>query len=196
MTEATVLLQRIDQGDRDASARLFSLVYDELHSIARAQMNRQRGDHTLQATALVHESWLRLARNENTQAFNGREHFLRAAAKAMRQILVDHARTKNRDKRGGGALQLSLEDLDPAEAQREEGLVEIDEALQALEATDPDLAEIVELRFFGGYPMEEVARLCDISLSTTERRWRLARAWLRRALAHPQREGSEDATQG
>lgn len=193
MTEATVLLQRIDQGDREASAQLFSLVYGELHAIARAQMGRQRGDHTLQATALVHESWLRLAGNEMTQAFNGREHFLRAAAKAMRQILVDHARTKNRDKRGGGAVRLSLEDLDPAEAPREEGLVEIDEALQSLEVADPDLAEIVELRFFGGYPMEEVARLCDISLSTTERRWRLARAWLRRALAHPQGGEGEDA---
>ncbi len=182
MADVTVLLQRIDDGDPGAAAELLPLVYAELHGLAAAKLAHQRAGHTLQATALVNEAWMRLAHGAALPTFQGREHFLRTAAMAMRQVLVDHARRALRAKRGGGAEREPLEGLPLSHDVSEMDILEIDDALKSLEEVDPELAQLVVLRYFGGYPMPEVAQLTGVSLSTAERRWRMARAWLRQSL--------------
>lgn len=179
-SDVTQLLEAMNRGEQSAFDELLPVVYDELHRIAERYMARQQG-HTLQTTALINEAYLRMA-NQEEKRWENRTHFFATAATIMRHILVDHARSRQRDKRGGGALKVSF---DEALAKADEAALEItalDEALRALSALDQQQARIVELRFFGGLTMEEIAEVLAISLSTVEREWRSARAWLNREL--------------
>ena len=159
---------------------LLKMVYDDLRARADALMRRERGDHTLQATALVHEAWLRLV---DRGEWEDRTHFFAVAARALRRVLVDHARTRRRDKRGGGAPKLQFDDEMFAAYENAVDLVAMDDALAKLSNEDEDAAKIIELRFFGGLGHDEIAKVLDVSTRTVERRWRFARAWLFRALA-------------
>lgn len=183
--DATELLARHAAGDERASAELLPVLYGELKRIARESMARERRGHTLQATALVHEAWVRLLGSGTGGGFEGREHFLRTAAQVMRRVLVDHARARNAEKRGSGrAHHVELDDVvERFEAQGTQ-LVELDDALKELMRVDEELARVVELRTFGGLTVSEVAAALDISKATAERRLRLARIWLARALGH------------
>ena len=181
--EATRLLGLIGSGDVDAASELMPLLYGELKRIARENMSRERVGHTLQPTALVHEAWVRLLGPAGTPAFVSREHFLRTASQVMRRVLVDHARGRNALKRGGGSAQsIELDEvLDGYEAAGTD-VVELDDALNELAKTDPELAKVVELRTFGGLTMDEVAAALGVSKATAERRARMARIWLADAL--------------
>lgn len=191
MTNAiTLLVGRLSSGDEAAAKDLFPLVYEELRRLAGNYMRGERADHTLQSTALVHEAFVRLAGGEAGARCEGREHFFRVAAKAMRGVLVDHARSKNADKRGGGAGERVT--LSEAVAELGDGasrLLDVDEALESLAGFDDELARIVELRFFGGLTCEEAARALAMPLRTVERGWRTARAYLQRRLAGHESSG-------
>ncbi len=175
--DATHLLQRLKQGDGEAAAQLMPMVYDELHKLAEVQMARQPAEHTLQTTALVHEAYLRLVGHDQAR-WENRGQFFSMASKVMRNVLVDHARSKQAAKRGGRAVRLTLEDVEPSGDGPDLELLALDEALTALSETDPDLARIVELRFFGGLSSQETAAVLETSLRTLERRFRIARMWL------------------
>jgi RNA polymerase sigma factor (TIGR02999 family) len=178
MTEVTRILSALEQGDPKAAEQLLPLVYDELRRLAAEKMAQEKPGQTLQATALVHEAYLRLVDTEQAQHWNSRGHFYIAAAEAMRRILVEQARRKRRARHGGGRQRI---DLDHACAMSEpppDDLLALDEALSRLAALAPVRAELVRLRFFGGLTMPEAARTLDISLTTAERHWRFARAWL------------------
>lgn len=180
-TRATQLLLSWGNGDREALNQLIPLVYDELREIARRKLRFERRDHTLNTAALVHEAYLKLVQLDHVQ-WQSRAHFLAIAAHAMRQILVDHARRRNRDKRGGGVQHVSLDaagSLPVAEANR---ILSLDAALEALAALNPRHAHIVECRFFGGMTIEETAAALDVSPATAKRDWTLLRAWLGREL--------------
>ena len=179
-TQVTQLLQRMSAGDARAANDLMPLVYGELRAPAAGLLRDERARHTLQPTALVHEAYLRLAGAEASPAWEGHRHFLGVAAKAMRSVLVDHARRKPADKRGGGAERLPLEGIVAAFEERVPDLLALDEALDRLEAMDGELARLVELRFFGGLTIEETARALDASVPTVVRGWRVARLWLQR----------------
>ncbi|MEM9378593.1 MAG: ECF-type sigma factor [Planctomycetota bacterium] len=182
-TEAARLLARVEAGDGAAASELFPLLYDELRRIAGENMARERASHTLQPTALVHEAWVRLLSGQTDEAsFQGREHFLRTAAQIMRRALVDHARARNTETRGGGAHSVELDEVVERFATEGTDLVELDDALRELERTDAELARVVELRTFGGLSMEEVAGALGVSRATAERRARVARMWLARAM--------------
>jgi RNA polymerase sigma factor (TIGR02999 family) len=173
----TELLRAVEGGDKAARDRLFAMVYGELRGLARGQLRRIPGRDTLSTTALVNETYLKLA-GDRAWSARDRSHFFALAARAMRQILVDHARSRARQKRGGGVAPVSLaEALVPAPDRAEE-LLALDEALKRLEAIDAELAQIVEWRFFGGLSIEEVAGLLAISDRTVKRHWRAARAYL------------------
>ena len=163
---------------------LMPLVYQELHRMASRYMTGERGDHTLQSTALVHEAYVRLV-DQHVADWHNRAQFFGLAAQAMRRILVDHARARRRVKRGADARRVEVEAVDPAAPpgaiDREDALA-LDTALTKLEALDPGQAEIVELRFFGGLTVEDTAQVLSVSASTVKREWALARAWLRREL--------------
>ena len=177
MSEVTSILSAIQHGDGDAIERLLPLVYDELRRLAQMQMNRERSDHTLQATALVHEAYMRLVDAPEPE-WPCRRYFFAAAAEAMRRILIDRARAKGSLKRGGGRLRLRL-DQDPQAFDELSGeLLDLDEALTVLAAEDPQKAELVKLRFFAGLTIDETATALGISSATTDRYWRYARAWL------------------
>ena len=182
VSDVTHILSAIERGDRHAADQLWQLVYDELRRLAGAQMAREMPGQTLDATALVHEAYLRLA-GDQEQAFANRRHFFAAAAEAMRRILVEAARRKGRAKHGGGQRREHA-DLDTlgAGAPAEE-LLNLHEALEQFAAHDPRKAKLVELRFFAGLTLEEAAGCLDISLSTADRAWRYARAWLYHAMA-------------
>jgi len=180
--EITGLLDRVSAGDTEAEGRLFDLIYRELHDEARRQMNRQKADHTLRTTALVHEAYLRLARLEDVR-WDNRRHFLAVAARAMRSVLVDHARKRGAAKRGAGKVGRPLDEVVLAFEERSADLLALDAALERLAGGDEAAAKVVELRFFGGFAMSEVARILGISLRQAERRWSFARAWLRKELA-------------
>ena len=185
--EISLLLVRWRDGDAGALDALMPLVYGELRQLARAYLRRERSDHTLQATALVHELFIRFAA-EPRAALNDRAHFFGVAAHVMRQILVAHARRRGAGKRGGDAARVPLDDVaDPRDGAAD--LLAIDEALARLAALDPLQARIVELRFFGGYTIEETAALVKRSHATVSREWELARMWLHREL----RKRSHDA---
>ena len=159
------------------------LVYDELRHLAAGYLRRERFNHTLQPTALVHEAYLRLVGGEPTQDWDGRRHFFAAAAEAMRRILIDRARHKQTRKAGGGRRRLDLDDIQPAlEEENSDRLLALDEALQQLEAEDPRKAEQVKLRFFADLTAEQAAAALGVSTSTAEKDWAYARSWLRVAI--------------
>ena len=175
--EITVLLQRISSGDKGAEEELLPKVYRELKRLASACLRRERQGHTLQATALVNEAYLRLS-DQKDVAWTGRTHFFAIAARIMRRILADYARQRNAGKRGGGRPHLSLdEELHVTDSQC--ALIEgLDEALQRLAQLDSRQAQVVEMRFFGGLTEEEIAEVLGVSSRTVKRDWMMARAWL------------------
>jgi RNA polymerase sigma factor (TIGR02999 family) len=175
--EATRLLIDWSNGNRDAAAGLMPLVYEELRQRARAYLQRERPDHTLQATALVHEAYLRLV-DQQTTTWKNRAHFFGVAAQLMRRILVDHARRHRREKRGGGLDRVEFDEALAPAVSRDLNVIALDDALQDLTKLNPQHARIVELRFFGGLKTDEVAEVLDLSPRTVEREWRRARAWL------------------
>lgn len=183
--EVSALLGRARAGDASASEALFVRVYGQLRSLAGSYFRGKAASHTLQPTALVHEAFLRLVRQAG--GWEDRNHFIAVAATAMRQILTDHARRRGADKRGGGQAHLSLADWLPADGapRGDAGAVDVlamDTALQELARLSPRQLRIVELRCFGGLTVEEAAEVLSLSRATVEREWRLARAWLRKAL--------------
>jgi RNA polymerase sigma-70 factor, ECF subfamily len=172
------------QGDADqprVAHELFPAMYGELRALAQSFLNDERPDHTLQATALVHEAYLRLI-DQHSVTWQSREHFFSVAAQAMRRILVDHARTRNRQKRGGGNRPLLLSDVCPAAPERDIDLVALDEAMGKLAADDPIDARIVEMRYFGGLTVQEIAQVLGVTEKTVQRHWNYAKARLHRAL--------------
>ena len=187
--EVTQLLAAWGKGDRSALDQLFPLVHDELRRIAQRQMSHERPGHTLQATALVNEAYLKLAGQDGFEWHN-RVHFFAVCAQVMRHILIDHARAHARAKRGGGVVQVSLDEAVLIEGQPPEHFLALDEALRFLERVDPQKGRIVELRYFGGLSIEETAEVLDISPRTVRREWRRSKAWLYRMIT----EGSTDET--
>ena len=177
----TVLLSELSRGNQDAADALVPLVYQELKRLARGYMRRERADHTLQATALVHEAYLKLV-HQKAINWQSRSHFFGIAAQLMRHILIDHARSLLREKRGGGKEVLPLNEALTFSPQHSKELVKLDEALGRLSAIDPRQARIVELRFFGGLSVEETSEFLKISPKTVKRDWSVAKAWLHREL--------------
>ena len=181
MDDVTRILSDIEQGDPAAAERLLPLVYDELRKLAAQRLAHEKPGQTLQATALVHEAYLRLVGEEEEQHWDSRGHFFAAAAESMRRILVDNARRKGRHKRGGA---LTRRDLDAAEQvaapEIREDLLALDEALTRLASVDPQAAQLVQLRYFAGLPIPEAARTLGVSPRTADRLWAFARAWLLR----------------
>jgi RNA polymerase sigma factor (TIGR02999 family) len=177
MTDVTRILEAVGSGDAGALEKLLPVVYDELRRLAAANLAREAPGQTLQATALVHEAYLRLVGSREPR-FETRGHFFTAAAEAMRRILVDRARNKGRQKRGGGARRLELNELDLASPPPDDDLLALDEALGRLEQEDRPKAELVKLRFFAGLSVEQAAAALGISRATADRYWRFARAWL------------------
>ncbi len=182
MDAITHVLNAIEQGDPSAAEQLLPLVYDELRRLADQKLARERPDHTLQPTALVHEAYIRLVGSDADAQWSGRGHFFAAAAEAMRRILVDAARHKQSQKAGGGLRRVELVDAEPAVPGLDLDLVALDEALAKLERKDPRKAQLVKLRFFAGLTLAEIAATEGISLATVEREWQVARAWLFAAL--------------
>jgi len=183
MTEVTRILSAIEQGDPHAAEQLLPLVYDELRQLAAQRLAQEKPGQTLQATALVHEAYLRLVGGEQTPGWDGRGHFFAAAAEAMRRILIDRARHKRTRKAGDGRRRLDLDDIEPAlEEGNGDRLLALDEALRQLEAEDPRKAELVKLRFFAGLTAEQAAAALGVSTSTAEKDWAYARSWLRVAI--------------
>jgi RNA polymerase sigma-70 factor (ECF subfamily) len=182
----TELLRAWGQGDGSALDRLMPLVYDELHRVARRYMRQERPDHTLQATSLVNEAYLRLI-DVNRVEWRNRAHFIALAAQMMRRILVEFARNRQRQKRGGGAVHVSLDDVSELPDATERDLVAISEAVGELTKFDARMGQVVELKFFGGLTVEETARVLNVSPETVMRDWKTAKAWLLREIGrgHP-----------
>jgi RNA polymerase sigma factor (TIGR02999 family) len=179
MNEITRILVAIEHDDPTATAKLLPLVYDELRKLAARHMADERPDHTLQPTALVHESYLRLVGSADAQCWNSRGHFFAAAAEAMRRILVENARRKGRLKRGGKEHQrVELSAVEPEAARLGDDVLALHEALEKLEAQHPRKAQLVKLRFFAGLTMEQAAEVLEISPSTADNDWAYARSWL------------------
>jgi RNA polymerase sigma factor (TIGR02999 family) len=179
MNEVTRVLNAIEQGDPNAAAKLLPLVYDELRKLAAAKMAKERPDHTLDATALVHEAYLRLV---GDRAYADRRHFFRVAAEAMRQILIDRARQHRRARHGGDRQRIPLSDAGPIAESEPSELLALDEALERFSVVDPLKAEVVKLRYFGGLSEQEAADTLGISRATASRYWTYARAWLINAI--------------
>jgi RNA polymerase sigma factor (TIGR02999 family) len=179
MSDLTPILSAIEQGNPHAPNQLLPLVYDELRKLAASHLAHEKPGQTLQATALVHEAYIRLVDVEKTQHWNSRGHFFAAAAEAMRRILVENARHKHSQKSGGDRFRVSLSDVEPATPASDEDLLALDEALEKLERRDPRKAQLVKLRFFAGLTIEQAARVLDVSTSTADNDWAYARAWLR-----------------
>lgn len=182
MSDVTLILEAINKGESQAAEKLLPLVYNELRSLAAARMARESAGHTLQATALVHEAWLRLTGGENVQTWQNRAHFFGAASEAMRRILVDHARRKAGLKHGGGQQRLNIEDLELAGAATDERVLLVEEVLGELERSNPERARVVVMKFFGGMTNEEVAETLGISRRSVDRHWECAKAWLFRKI--------------
>jgi RNA polymerase sigma factor (TIGR02999 family) len=177
----TQLLAQWAEGSTTALDELTPLVYDELRKLAAGYLRNERQDHTLQPTALVHEAYLRLVEQRH-QNWENRRHFFGVAAHLMRLVLIDSARRARADKRGGGAHQVTLEDLENVGEQKPETLIALDDALNELAKMDPRKAEIIELRYFGGLTVEEIARAMETSTATIERNTRVAHMWLSREM--------------
>lgn len=181
MSDITLILKRIGESDQHALDELLPLVYEELRKLAASKMAREAPGQTLQATALVHEAWLRLG-GDNQPTWENRGHFFAAAAEAMRRILIDTARRKNRQRHGGGMERTSWEGLELAAGMEDQQLLALDEALDRLAVHDSKKAEVVKLRFFAGLTNEQAAQALGISEPTVKRHWAYARAWLFRAM--------------
>jgi RNA polymerase sigma-70 factor (ECF subfamily) len=179
--DVTQVLRELSEGDQDAPARLMPLVYNELRKLSQGYLQGERPDHTLQATALVHEAYIRLVDWENV-TWQNRAHFFAVAAQVMRRILVDYARERNAKKRGGGMTKLSLDEAVSFAQEREVDLVALDDALKSLAELDAAQSKIVELRFFGGLTIEETAEALNTSPATVKREWMLAKAWLHKTI--------------
>lgn len=178
MSRFTVILDQVQHGDAAAADKLLVFVYDELRRLAAGMMAREPAGQTLQPTALVHEAWLRLARENKEQPWAGRAQFFAASAEAMRRILIENARRKSRIKRGGGWQRVQLEGLEIATGADDATLLVVNEALEHLEEQDPLKARVVKLRFFAGLTAEEIAPTLGVSVPTVKRHWRFARAWM------------------
>jgi len=187
----TELLRAWSQGDGSALDRLVPLVYEELHRLARRYMRQERPDHTLQATSLVNEAYLRLI-DVNRVEWRNRAHFLALAAQMMRRILVELARNRHRQKRGGGAIQVSLDDVQELADSKEYDLVALSDALSGLATFDSRMSQVVELRFFGGLTVEEAAEVLNVSPETVMRDWKTAKAWLLREIRRSEHPGGPD----
>lgn len=181
--EITRMLIAWNQGDERARDELMPRIYDELRRLARAHLRRERAGHTLQPTALVHEVFLRLV-DQSQVNWQSRAHFFGAAARLMRQILINHAEARRAAKRGGDAERISLSDVDHFTVKQEIDLIALNEALKKLERIDPQQGRIVEMRYFSGLTIEEVAEALGVAPATVKREWSAARAWLRRELSH------------
>jgi len=181
--EVTRLLQAWSNGDESALRELIPLVYDDLSRIAKRHMQRERDGHSLQTTALVNEAYLRLVRVKNAE-WESRAHFFALCAQLMRRILVDHARARAYTKRGGGAYRVELDEALALVGERSATLVALDNALNELSLFDPRKSKVVEMRFFGGMEIQQVAEVLRVSPDTVKRDWRLAKLWLARELGH------------
>lgn len=181
-TGFTALLTEYRSGDQEAGKQLAVVVYQELRRLAQYYLQTERPDHTLQATALVHEAYVRLF-SDGDCAWRDRAHFFNVAAQQMRRLLVDHARAAHAEKRYGGKLKVSLEMLTGVAEERDEDLIALDEALDRLETLYPRASQVVELRFFGGLTETEAAEVLEISTATLKRDWDFARAWLYRQIS-------------
>jgi RNA polymerase sigma-70 factor (ECF subfamily) len=177
-TQVTAILNGMGKEDSSTPEDFVALLYGELKQMANIQMVRQRGDHTLQPTALVNEIWMRIQPESEEHSWESRRHFFRAAACAMRSVLVDHARGRQAAKRGGGEKPVPLNEDIHVAAEDADSILELDGALGRLEAEDPDLAELVQLRFYAGMAHDEIADQLNVSVRTVERRWRAAKLWL------------------
>ena len=179
--DVTLLLARVSEGDNSAPGKLLELVYADLRHLAAAYRQGERSDHTLQATALVHEAYLRMVDWENV-SWENRAQFFAVAAQVMRRVLVDHARGRNAAKREGSQHKLALDDAVSFANEKEFDVLALEDALLSLEQQDPRQAKIVELRFFGGLSIEEAAHVLKISPTTVKREWTIAKAWFQREL--------------
>jgi RNA polymerase sigma factor (TIGR02999 family) len=188
MGEVTRILATIGEGDLHAAEQLLPLVYDELRKLAGRQLAQEKPGQTLQATALVHEAYLRLVGEEEDRHWNSRGHFFAAAAEAMRRILVENARRKRRLRHGGGRQRIDLDGLDAGEESSDD-LLALDEALDRLAAEEREVAEVVMLRYFAGLTIAEAAAALGISVRTANRHWAFAKAWLYRQLREPDTQG-------
>jgi RNA polymerase sigma factor (TIGR02999 family) len=188
--EVTQLLVQLNKGDRSALDSLLPLVYDELRRLADRYLRRERSDHTLQATALVNEAYLRLV--DQNVPWQNRAHFFGVAAEMMRRILVDHARGHQAQKRGSGGIKLSLDEAINMSDERATDLIALDDALNALAEFDPQKSRIVELRFFAGLSIEETAKVLGVGTATVIRQWRMAKAWLYHEVSKEEEISKED----
>lgn len=175
--EVTSLLKRLSEGDQEVAAKLVSLVYDDLHRIAASRLRSERADHTLQTTALVHEAYMRMTGQRNAN-WQNRNQFFAVASQVMRRILVDYARAQQRARRGGKLQKVLLEDVLLVSPERTNEVLAVNESLSKLEQFDPRQGRIVELRYFGGLTIEEIAEVLDISGKTVTRELNAAKAWL------------------
>ena len=185
MSEVTRILSAIEQGDPVAAEQLLPLVYDELRTLAAVRLADEKPGQTLQATALVHEAYVRLVGSASNQTWDGRSHFFAAAAEAMRRILIDRARHKNSRKAGGGRRRVDLNEIELTLDEPDLELLALDDALRELERKDPRKAEVVKLRFFAGFTTAQAAVALDVSTSTAENDWAYARSWLRLRMGEP-----------
>jgi RNA polymerase sigma factor (TIGR02999 family) len=192
MSDVTQILQQIESGDPSAAEQLLPLVYDELRKLAAARLADEKPGQTLQATALVHEAYLRLVDVDQAQHWNGRGHFFGAAAEAMRRIIIERARARKAAKAGGGQQRVPLDGLQVAGPEPQWDLLAIDAALEQLEQIDPQAGEIVKLRYFVGMTIPEAAAALGVSPSTVDRQWAWARAWLHAKL----QAGNDAAARG
>ena len=177
MSDVTLILQEIERGGKKTSEELIPLVYEELRRLAAVRLATEPAGQTLQPTALVHEAWMRLVGGQ-AQTWENRAHFFAAAAEAMRRIMIERARRKSRIKHGGGQERVNIEKIDIAVALPDEKVLLVDEALERLEKEDPETAQIVKLRFFGGLNNDEIAKITGKSGRTIRRQWDYAKAWL------------------
>jgi RNA polymerase sigma factor (TIGR02999 family) len=190
MSDVTRILSQIESGDPSAAEKLLPLVYDELRKLAAARLSLEKPGQTLQATALVHEAYMRLVGRDDTVQWDGRGHFFAAAAEAMRRILLNRARDRGRLKRGGDLRKVDLQQIEVALDMPDEELLALDEALQLLAEEDETCAKLVNLRFFAGLSLREAAESLGITRRTADRRWAYARAWLLTRLRPERSESS------